>query len=124
MNRRTLAIAILIPFTLLTLYEGRTLLRLAPGLAMVEAGVWATALRRGWLREKARAASSVVRDRRQVARRRKWVQSRRRVGDAGFVPVLEWRIVPSERSGEQVPRVVNRVVSVLGQLGSGRPPHR
>lgn len=103
---------------LLTLYEGRTLLRLALGLAAVEAGIWASSVSGGWWREKVRATGWLVRNRRTIRRRRAWVQSRRRVSDDHMRDLLQRRIAPSPRAGQSVPAVVNLVIEILGRLGA------
>jgi hypothetical protein len=87
----------------------------------VEAGVWATALREGWLRDKARAVAWLVRHRHEVEQRRRWVQRRRRVGDAALLGLLELRIEPSPRVGTRVPDVVNLLVETLGRLAGADP---
>lgn len=105
---------------LLTLYEGRTLLRLGPVLAVVEAGIWIASARDGWWREKARATRWLVAHRTQVRRRRRWVQQQRRVADAELLPLLADRLEPSPRSGEHVPAPVNTVLAALANLAGPR----
>ncbi len=106
---------------LLTLLEFRTLLRLAPGLLAVDAGVWVSALRGGWLRDKARATAWLLGHGRSIRDRRAWVQGRRRLPDAAILPLLATRIEPSARTGELVPDGVNTLISALGRLaGAGQ----
>jgi GT2 family glycosyltransferase len=106
---------------LLTLYQRDTLLRLLPGLVLVEGGIWVTALRQGWLRDKARATAWLVRHNRAVRRRRRWVQGRRRVADAATLRMLELRIEPSPRVGTHVPDAVNAALQALGRRGRAGP---
>lgn len=104
---------------ILTLYEGRTLLRLALELLAVEAGIWSRAFADGWWRQKVRASLWVVANRDQVRARRRWVQGRRVVSDSALMDLLESRITPSERTGESVPGAVNSMIEVLGRLAFG-----
>ena len=99
--------------SLLTVYEASTLRRLVPGLSLVEAGIWMTALRQGWVADKAAAVVWCWRNREQIRRRRREVQSARVLPDTALLPVLASRITPSVRSGQHVPRVVNGLLSAL-----------
>lgn len=81
----------------LTAFSGRLLALLAPVLLAAEVGITLLALRRGWLREKARGWAWLVRHRGWVARRRRLLQAERRVPDrdlARFLtPVLDPRML-------------------------------
>lgn len=99
---------------LLTLYEGRTLARLAPGLVVVELGTWFAAVRSGWWRQKTQATRWVVAHRAEVRSRRRLVQAERTVGDGRILPRLATRIEPSARSGERVPEAVNALLGLFG----------
>lgn len=104
---------------LLTIYERTTLLRLLPGIAIVEAGTLLTALRQGWLMQKWSGYRWLWQNREHVATRRRSVQSTRMLPDTELFRHLSTRIQPSEESGAQVPKVVNDVLSQLGHLGMG-----
>jgi hypothetical protein len=111
-----------------TLYQGGTLLRLAPGLLVVEAGIWFAAARGHWLRAKARSVGAVLRDLPAIRRRRRWVQDHRIIPDAQLMPLFEAAIAPAQRSGVSVPATANALLAALGRLGgvpadgSRRPP--
>lgn len=100
-----------------TLYEGASILRLGLGLAAVEAGIWVSAARAGWIKQKVESWKWLARNRAQVRSRRRWVQGRRRVRDHDLLGLLEPRLEPSQRSGEGVPGPVNGVIGALGRLG-------
>lgn len=102
---------------LVTLHEGRTLLRLGLGLAVVEAGICISAIRNGWFSKKASSMRWVFGHRREIRQRRRWVQSRRRVPDRELRHLFETRIDPSPRSGESVPGAANSIIGALGRLG-------
>jgi GT2 family glycosyltransferase len=81
----------------LTAFSARLLLLLAPILLAVEAGLVLIAVRQGWPREKARGWAWLVRHRSWLVRRRREVQTARRVPDrelARFLtPVLDPRML-------------------------------
>lgn len=93
---------------LLTLFDPLTLLALLPILAAVEAGVWLSAVRGGWAREKARGYSWLWQNRRQLAERRRWNASARRIPDTTILQALTPEITPSAETGIHVPPIVNR----------------
>ena len=66
-------------------YSKRALLLLAPLLILVEASVLVYAAFKGWLAEKIRSYSDLMRLRRRVARRKSSIQARRVVHDAVIV---------------------------------------
>lgn len=72
-------------WTILTLYGARTLLLLAPLLLATEAGILLAAARQGWLREKLRAWVAVIRWLPALLRRRREIQSTRRVPDRALL---------------------------------------
>jgi len=78
-------------FMLLNIFRWRTLLLLAPLLAVTEAGVWWWALRTGRATFRAKAASyaAVARELREALRIRRRVQAMRRVGDAALLAHME-----------------------------------
>ncbi len=68
-------------WTILTLYERRSLLLLAPLLLATEAAILLAAARQGWLREKLRAWVAVIRWLPALVARRREIQAARRVPD-------------------------------------------
>lgn len=112
---------------LLTVYEGRTLLVLAPALILLEAGTAVAAVSGGWLPQKAKAWGWLARNAGQVRARRRVVQSTRRRGDDALAPVLSARIEPAEEAGASVPGLVNGVFAAYWRAVShsiGRPGDR
>jgi GT2 family glycosyltransferase len=79
----------------LTLYQRRTLLLLAPALAAVEAGIVAAALGQGWLREKASGWWWLVRNRQWLRARRRQVQEARVVPDRELAHLFAPRLNPA-----------------------------
>jgi GT2 family glycosyltransferase len=78
--------------TLLLHYRLRSLLLLAPALALYEIAAFGFALRRGWLRPWLRAWLWQIAHARETWQRRRWIQARRQVDDgrllvAGPLPV-------------------------------------
>jgi GT2 family glycosyltransferase len=88
---------------LLTLYERRTLLVLAPALLGLELAVLLVALRQGWAREKARGWWWLLRHPSVVRRRRQWVQAARRVPDRELAGLLTARFEPGAEAGVSAP---------------------
>jgi hypothetical protein len=90
-------------------YSKRTLLVLAPLFLLVECSVLLHATFNGWLREKLRSYSDILRVRGVVARRRRSIQARRVVRDSTlvgrFVTEIEHPYV-----GRSVGSVLNRLV--------------
>jgi GT2 family glycosyltransferase len=83
--------------TILTCYQRRTLVVLAPVLAVTEVAVLALAVSQRWGRAKASGWWWLLRHRRWLAERRREVQSRRTVGDAALAPLLATRLVGANR---------------------------
>jgi GT2 family glycosyltransferase len=79
---------------LLTLYEGRTLLRLAPLLLLFEMAVTVAAVFGGWGSRKVDGWVWLVRNRRWVAESRRRLQSVRTVGDAELAHLFSTRLQP------------------------------
>jgi GT2 family glycosyltransferase len=75
----------------LTTYERRTLLLLAPAALAVEVGMLLVAARAGWLRPKVKGWVWLVRHRRWVGERRRRLQGERVVGDRALAPRLATR---------------------------------
>lgn len=100
---------------MLTLYQSRSLLVLAPILLALEAGLIATAARSGWLPAKLEAYGWVWHQRRHLRERRRLVQSGRQIGDRELFAVLSEEITPSPKTGMAVPVVVNRILRGYGR---------
>ena len=96
---------------LFTLLESSTLAALAPGLAVVEAGVLYAAARGGWLRAKVSGYRWLWSNREYIWQRRREVQNRRVVSDRELAGVFADRITPSPLTGLAVPPVVNQLLS-------------
>jgi GT2 family glycosyltransferase len=77
---------------LLTVYERRTLLLLAPALLVWEACVLLGALRQGWGRSKLAGYAWLLRHHKHVRRRRSLVQAERLLPDGALVPLLADRL--------------------------------
>lgn len=78
----------------LTNYQGRTILVLAPALAIVELLLLAQATAGGWLHHKLRAYVWIARHLGHLRRRRAWVQSRRSRSDRQLRSLLSSEINP------------------------------
>lgn len=114
-------------WTLLSNYQARTLLLLAPLLIATELGILALALRDGWWREKLRAWASLLRGARRLRRHRARVQALRRVGDAELLermtarletPLLHSPLVV--RAGPALDAYRSLVLSALRRAGRSR----
>jgi GT2 family glycosyltransferase len=81
--------------TLLTAYERRTLLVLAPVLLLTEAAMLVAALGGGWISPKVRGWAWLWRNRAWLVRRRRLVQAQRRVTDGVIAEVMTARVTPS-----------------------------
>lgn len=73
---------------LLTMWQARTLVRLAPVLAVVEVLLFALSMRQGWSRAKIRGWRWIISHRKLVRERRRNVQARRSVADSALFPLL------------------------------------
>lgn len=110
----------------LTLYETRTLLLLAPFLLLFEVAVLAAALRDGWGGRKMAGWAWLVRHRRWVRQVRREVQSTRTVGDADLAHLFSVRIRPGHAA---LPRWLRPVEAAAGlvlgavrtRIGGRRP---
>ncbi len=102
---------------LLTLFELRTLLLLAPVLLATEAAIWLWALTGGWLDAKASGWAWIWRHRREVAARRASVQGQRTRTDRQLSWLLSARL---DNAVVAVPdgvlRVVNPVLAAYWSL--------
>jgi GT2 family glycosyltransferase len=81
--------------TLLTGYQARTLLLLAPVLALTEAAMVAAALAGGWLRPKLRGWGWLWRHRSWLRARRHLLQAARTVGDRQVAELMTARFDPT-----------------------------
>jgi GT2 family glycosyltransferase len=79
---------------LLTLYEGRTLLLLAPLLLLFEAAITVMAVSGGWGGRKVEGWVWLLRNRRWLARTRQQFQAARTVGDADLAHLFSIRLRP------------------------------
>ena len=79
----------------LTLYERRTLLLLAPALVAFDAALLVVAARQGWAREKVEGWGWLLRHRSWVRRRRAQLQGERSCGDRELAALLTTRINPA-----------------------------
>lgn len=78
----------------LTVYELRTLVLLAPGLVVQELLMFAVAAVQGWMPERLRSVSWLLRNSRFIAARRRTVATTRRRGDAVIAPLLAEVVQP------------------------------
>lgn len=80
--------------TVLTAYQARTLLLLAPMLLLTEAAVLAIAVAGGWGRQKLRGWGWLWRNRRWLRERRRQLDRERRVPDRAIVTLMTARLAP------------------------------
>jgi GT2 family glycosyltransferase len=113
-------------WTVLSNYEVRTLLLLAPLLLAAEAGIVALALRDGWWREKLRAWAALVRGAGALWRHRRRVQALRRVPDARLLEAMTARLETpllasplAARVGPLLDAYRTAVLAVLRATGRG-----
>jgi GT2 family glycosyltransferase len=90
-------------FMLMTLYQRRTLMLLAPALLGLELAMLAVALKQGWWRQKLSGWSWLWRHRDVVRARRARVQAERRRTDAELAPLLTGDFAPGESTGLAAP---------------------
>lgn len=81
--------------TVLTAYQGRTLLLLSPVLLLTELAMLAAATVGGWLGPKARGWKWLVANRRWIRTRRAQLQAERTVGDAALAHLFTAAFTPS-----------------------------
>jgi GT2 family glycosyltransferase len=79
-------------FSLLTNYEPRTLVLLAPLLLVTELGLLAVAAREGWLSQKLASYAGLFRMRRRLRAQRRAVQASRRLADAEVMALMDDRL--------------------------------
>jgi GT2 family glycosyltransferase len=107
-------------WTVLTNYEARTLVRLAPLLVATEAAILASAWRGGWLRPKLRAYAALARALPSLLRWRARVQRGRAVPDAVLVGALTARIETPVLDGPLV-RAANPWMERYRRVAFGSP---
>jgi len=98
---------------LLTLFETRTLVLLAPFLLLFEAAVAAAALRDGWGGRKAAGWIWLVRNRRWLRERRRAVQAARTVGDGDLAHLFSTRLRPGHAPLPRWLRPVEAVAALV-----------
>ncbi|MFE9189922.1 glycosyltransferase family 2 protein [Micromonospora sp. NPDC007208] len=81
--------------TLLTAYEARTLVVLAPALLLTEAAMLTAAVVGGWSRQKLQGWGWLWRNRSWVRGRRRQLQAERRVPDGVIAELMTGRVTPS-----------------------------
>ena len=92
---------------LLTLYERRTLVVLAPAMVGLELVVLLVALRQGWARDKIRGWGWILRHRSAVRARRRTVQAARTVSDRALLAqLLTADFTPGDEVGFHAPAPV------------------
>jgi len=89
--------------TVLTTYEGRTLLGLAPLLVASEAALLLRSRQDGWAQQKVDGWSWLLKHRRYLRGRRNRVQGTRRVGDEQLFQNLTATLDPPVRFGMSIP---------------------
>lgn len=104
----------------LTCYERRTILWLAPLLIAVEVGFLALSIAEGWWRQKLRSWAWLVRHRRDVVAIRTTVQSERRCGDEVLVPLFSDDLLPGNYPHPPGWPIVNRAVRSYWRLVKDR----
>ena len=90
-------------FLLLTLFERRTLVVLAPALLGLELAMFAVAVLQGWGRQKVSGWRWLWRHRKEVRARRAVVQAERTVSDAAIVGLLTGDFAPGDSTGLSAP---------------------
>ena len=96
---------------LLTMWEARTLVLIAPVLLLAEMAVMALAVRQGWWRQKVAAWVWLVRNRRWLTGRRSTLQGTRRVSDAELAPRLSARLDPTNFDLPSLARPLNAILA-------------
>ncbi len=96
--------------TVLTTYQGRTLLALSPLLLASEAALGLRSMREGWLSKKVAGWRWLVGNRRYLRARRNRIQGQRRTGDDTLIPRLSVALDPPGRFGMSVPGGAQRLI--------------
>jgi len=93
----------------LTLYERRTLLLLAPALLALEGLILAVAVRQGWGHQKVRGWWWLLKNRGEICERRRTNQAVRRIDDAGLAHLLTGDFAPAAETGMLPPGAARRL---------------
>ncbi len=96
--------------TVFTVYEGRTLLALAPLMLAAEVALTLTSLRDGWWQQKRQGWVWLATHRRYLRRRRNRIQGTRRLPDGELLKVLTDDLDPPQRFGMGVPEGARRLI--------------
>jgi GT2 family glycosyltransferase len=121
--------------TLMTHYEARTLILLAPMLVGAELGVMLLAAKQGWLGQKAAGYRWLARNWRHIVQRRREVQSARTVPDWQLAPLFSAALEPAvlgqlpglglvNAAGAAYWRAVRRALSVGPTVRPAKDRHR
>ena len=102
--------------TLLTLYEGRTLLVLAPPLLLLETCLLAAAAADGWLPEKVAGYRWLLRHAGDIRRRRRLLQAQRRCSDRELAWLFAARFEPANLPTPTGLRQLNAVLAGYWRL--------
>lgn len=102
--------------TVLTTYQARTLLLLAPMLALTEAAMLATALVGGWVRPKLRGWAWLWRNRSWVRARRGLLRRERRVADKRIAELITARFDPTNVAAPPGTAVFNAIAGTYWRL--------
>lgn len=78
----------------LTLYQRRTLVMLAPLLLLQELAMFPVAVAQGWLPQRLRSVGWILRHVRMIRDRRAWVARQRVVGDDALAPMMATVVQP------------------------------
>ena len=97
--------------TMLTVYEARTLLILAPALLIVELGMLFQAVRSGWLKQKLSSYVSLIAVVPKIRSRRRSLAGMRKCTDRELAAILSPRVDPPAKFGFQVPKTFNDLLA-------------
>ena len=103
-----------------TIFQGSTLLVLAPALVLVEAAVLAAAVAGGWWNQKTRGYQWLWAHRHEIRARRHLIQATRKLDDADLFAHLVDRITPSGETGQSVPGWFNTFLAGYGRFARSR----
>lgn len=105
-------------FMILTLFQLRTLLVLAPALCGLEFAIWLMAQKDGWGKQKVNGWRWLWQNRRLIRERRRELQARRTVSDRDLAWLITGDLNPGEGSGMSVgdgPRAISRGYWAIAQ---------
>jgi GT2 family glycosyltransferase len=104
---------------LLTLYQPRSLLVLAPAMLALEAAVFAVAVKQGWWRHKARGWVWVLRHHQDLGDRRRLVQAVRCRSDRSVADVFTAAFTPGGDVAPRLPAMASLLM--VGYWSAARP---